>query len=94
MTHAQFMQIMTRLDRTLCKLLLAVAENVPQRQDNALESTVGPVTASQGLVYWKAKLVDSRDVLETRPSREAILEYSKAQACVKELELCAGIKGE
>lgn len=95
MTHDELMQYIVSIDRTLCKLLLAVAEqNVPQSQDNALESIVGPVTVSQGLPYWKGRLIDAWSALEANPTREYTCAVRYAQKKVNECEVNAGIKGE
>lgn len=49
MTHDQFMQALIKLDQALCRLLLLGKEvNLPPSPDIALETIVGPDTASQG----------------------------------------------
>ena len=92
MDHNQFMRAMIKLNETLCKLrLLGVDLSTPQGGDDGLESILAPDTTSQGLVYWKGRLVDARNVLETNPSHEAIIEYSKARVCVQKCEVNAGM---
>ena len=95
MTQDQFMQAMIKLDRMLCKLRLAVAEQTtPQRQDNGLESIVGPDTPPQGLSYWKGRLIDAWSAFEADSSREYACAVRYAQKKVNECEVNAGIKGE
>lgn len=69
MNHDQFMQAMIKLDQALCRLLLLGKDtNPPLSPDIALESIVGPDTAShEGLTAFHeidaAKIMSAVDLI-------------------------------